>query len=287
MSAAARRCRRRPRTWTRVFAPCVFFLVVFVAAGEARGQSRGSILVQSTTSAENSGLYDFILPRFRAESGWSVRVVAVGSGQALRNARDGNADLVIVHDPAAEEEFVSAGFGVARHPFMYNDYVLVGPGRDPAAVRDAASAADAFGRIAAAGVTFISRGDDSGTHRRELGLWGLDVGGEWYRESGSGMGATLNLAVALDGYTLSDRATWAAFANKGGLEILYEERGGGGGGDLFNQYSVIRVSPELHPHVEGGGAAEFVGWLLSAGGREAIEAFRVGGEQVFFANSEE
>jgi tungstate transport system substrate-binding protein len=241
------------------------------------------ILVQSTTSTESSGLFDHILPMFTAETGIEVRVVAVGTGQAIKNAERGDGDVLLVHARAAEDRFVAEGFGVARHDVMYNDFVIVGPQDDPADVSGLSDPVEAFGRIAAAGAPFVSRGDDSGTHKAELALWeeaAVDAGaasGAWYREAGSGMGATLNMSASMNAYTLADRGSWAAFGNKGNLVVHVEddER-------LANPYGVILVNPEKHPNVKADLGQEFIDWLTGPQGQQAIASFRIDGEQVFF-----
>ena len=246
-----------------------------------------AIIVQSTTSTENSGLYEAILPEFEAATGIEVRVVAVGTGQALRNAQNCDGDMLVVHAKPAEEDFVAAGYGLARHDLMYNDFVLVGPAADPAGVAKAESASAALDRIANAAFPFTSRGDRSGTHQAELRLWeaaGVDAvaaSGTWYLETGSGMGATLNAAVALGAYALTDRGTWIAFQNKGGAAVLYE-----GDPALFNQYGVIVVSPEHCPNTALSEAEAFRDWLLGAEGQAAIAAFEIAGTQLFFPNAE-
>ena len=258
---------------------------LLVACGAAAAQDT-SILVQSTTSTANSGLYDHLLPHFEEGAGVRVNVVAVGTGQAIENARNCDGDVLLVHAEEAEEAFVAEGMGVARHDLMFNDFVLVGPEGDPAGVGGMEDAAAALARIAEARAPFASRGDESGTHVKEMALWegaGVDptgASGEWYRETGSGMGATLNAAVGMEAYALSDRATWIAFANKGDLEVLVE-----GDDALFNQYGVIAVSPELCPDVNAEGAQAFVDWLLSDEGQGAIASYRLGGEQLFFPNA--
>ena len=206
----------------------------------------GLLLLQSTTSTVNSGLLDAILPRFTEQTGISVRVVASGTGQALRNAKNGDADLVLVHAKRDEEKFVAEGYGLARFDLMYNDFVVVGPPDDPAGVRQTQSATQALSKIAAAGVYFVSRGDESGTHKKEMHLWELTdrdlsevIRRPWYLESGAGMGATLNIAINKQAYTLSDRGTWIRFGNKGDFEILFE-----GGEELFNPYGLILVNPK-------------------------------------------
>ncbi len=244
------------------------------------------IIVQSTTSTRNSGLYDALLPRFTAVAGIGVRVVAVGTGQAIRNARNCDGDVRLVHARPAEEAFVAAGYGVARADVMHNDFVIVGPAADPAGVAGSRDAAAALASIREAGAFFASRGDGSGTHEAELALWraaGIDPAAEsggWYRETGSGMGATLNLAVGMGAYTLSDRATWIAFANKGGHRIAVA-----GDPAMFNQYGVILVSPERCPNVKDAAGQRFIDWLLSGEGQAAIAAYRRGGRQLFFPNA--
>jgi tungstate transport system substrate-binding protein len=242
-----------------------------------------AIVLASTTSTEQSGLLDHILPLFREATGIEVRVVAQGTGQALRTAARGDADMVLVHDRESEERFVADGHGVERHEVMYNDYVLVGPSDDPAGVRGLGDAAMALARLAERELTFVSRGDDSGTHKAELRLWetaGIPPEGRWYRETGSGMGPTLNIAAAMDAYTLTDRGTWLSFANRQNLEILVE-----GDERLLNPYGVILVSPEPHPHVEAEAGRAFIDWLVSEAGQEAIASYRVQGEQLFFPSA--
>ncbi|RMH48633.1 MAG: extracellular solute-binding protein [Alphaproteobacteria bacterium] len=256
------------------------------ALSAAPAAARDFIVLQSTTSTQNSGLLDAILPIFTARTGIEVRVVAVGTGQALRNARNGDGDVVLVHARAAEDAFVAEGWGIDRRDVMYNDFVVVGPEADPAGVKGAADVLEAFRRIARARAAFASRGDDSGTHKRELALWqaaGVDIAaesGRWYLETGSGMGATLNLAAGVGAYTLTDRATWLSFGNRRGLRLLFE-----GDPRLFNQYGVIRVNPARHPHVNAEGAKAFVDWLTGPEGQAAIAAYRLNGVQLFFPNA--
>jgi tungstate transport system substrate-binding protein len=244
------------------------------------------ITVASTTSTENSGLFGFILPKFQQATGIEVRVVAVGTGQAIKNAERGDADVLFVHHKPSEDQFVAQGFGVERHDVMYNDYVLLGPQTDPAGIKGMKDAVVALAQIAAKQVPFVSRGDDSGTHRLELSLWeaaGIEVkkaSGSWYREAGSGMGATLNTASGLDGYTISDRGTWISFKNKGGLAMLVE-----GDSRLFNQYGVILVNPAKHTHVKAKDGQAFIDWLISDQGQQSIAEFRIEGEQLFFPNA--
>ena len=251
------------------------------AAGSALASDY--IIVQSTTSTANSGLYEAILPRFRAQSGTEVRVVAVGTGQALKNAANCDGDVLLVHARAAEQEFVTSGFGTARFDVMYNDFVLVGPSGDPAGVAQTQSAADALDRIAERQAVFVSRGDDSGTHKAETGLWRTAPDAQssrWYRELGAGMGATLNAAVAMGAYTLTDRATWLSFGNRGAHQVLLE-----GDPALFNQYGVIAVSPEHCPRVKADAAQGFVDWLIGPDGQSAIAAFQINGTQLFVPNA--
>lgn len=255
-------------------------LIALFAAAPAKAEF---ILVQSTTSTENSGLFDHILPQFTAETGIEVRVVAVGTGQAIRNAERGDGDVLLVHDREAEEAFVADGFGVEHHEVMSNDYVIVGPQSDPAGIAGTSDPAKAFGRIAAAAAPFVSRGDDSGTHKAELALWdeaGIDAhaaSGGWYREAGTGMGPTLNIAAGMDAYALTDRASWAAFGNKGNLEIVVE-----GDERLANPYGVILVNPHKHPNVKADLGQTFIDWLTGPRGQGAIAAFEIDGEQLFF-----
>lgn len=245
-----------------------------------------TILVQSTTSTQNSGLYDHLLPMFKAETGIEVRVVAVGTGQAIRNARNGDADVLLVHAKGAEEAFVADGWGVSRADLMYNDFVLVGPPEDPAALFGMSDVVSALQQLARQTAIFASRGDDSGTHKAEMRLWreaGIDAAaasGTWYRETGSGMGATLNVGIAMGAYVLTDRATWIAFANKGDHRIVVQ-----GDPRLFNQYGVILVNPAKHPHVNAAAAQRFIDWMLSPTGQAAIAEYRIDGQQLFFPNA--
>ena len=244
------------------------------------------IIVQSTTSTQNSGLFDHILPKFIEKTGIEVRMVAVGTGQALMNARNGDADVVLVHSKPDEEKFVAEGWGVKRHDVMYNDFVIVGPKADPAGVAGLKDADQALEKIAEAKAPFASRGDNSGTHKAELRLWaktGVDPGessGDWYLETGSGMGATLNTAVGKRAYTLTDRGTWLSFANKDDFEVLVE-----GDPKLFNQYGVILVNPEKHPRVKAEKGQAFVDWLTSSEGQKAIASYKIDGQQLFFPNA--
>ena len=246
----------------------------------------GFIIVQSTTSTQNSGLYDHLLPTFRQATDIEVRVVAVGTGQAIRNARNGDGDVLLVHAREAEEQFVAEGYGVERFDLMYNDFVLVGPKSDPAGIKGYADVSAAFSTIASGEHIFASRGDDSGTHRKEQALWRgarvdpVAASGRWYRETGSGMGATLNVAVGIGAYTLTDRATWTKFGNKGEHVILVEADD-----RLFNQYGVILVNQAVHPNVKAELGQTFIDWLLSSEGQEAIADYKVDGEALFVPNA--
>ncbi len=244
------------------------------------------ITVASTTSTENSGLFSHLLPLFQQESGIAVRVVAVGTGQALAVAQRGDADVLLVHHTPSEEQFVAEGFGVARFGVMYNDFIVLGPQSDPAGVRGLRDVAAALGQIAAQRAVFLSRGDESGTHKLERSLWeaaGVNVATAreaWYRETGAGMGATLNTASSLNAYTLSDRGTWLSFQNRGDLAIMVA-----GDPRLFNQYGVMLVNPARHSHIKAQDGQAFIHWLLSDKGQQAIAAFRIAGEQAFVPNA--
>ena len=259
--------------------------VLGLVAGEAVADGE-FIVLQSTTSTRNSGLFDRILPLFTRASGIEVRVVAVGTGQAIGNAANGDGDVLLVHARDAEEAFVAEGYGVERFDLMYNDFVILGPSSDPAGIGGMAEAPAALAAIARAGARFVSRGDDSGTHRKERALWrtaGIDPvawSGAWYLEAGSGMGATLNMAAGLDAYVLSDRATWIVFGNKGDLALHVE-----GDDDLFNQYGVTLVNPEKFGHVKAAAGQAFIDWLLSDVGQAAIASHKVDGWQLFFPNA--
>jgi len=253
-----------------------------VCAGASSAEER-FITLASTTSTEQSGLFDYILPIFRKASGINVRVVAVGTGQALAIGARGDADALLVHDRVGEDKFVAEGNGIDRRDVMFNDFVLVGPKADPAHVRGLKDAREALKRIASAQASFASRGDDSGTNRLELRLWkaaAIDVknaGSGWYRELGSGMGPTLNTSAGLDAYTLTDRATWANFSNRGSLEIMLE-----GDTALFNPYGSILVNPAKFPNVKAADARRWHEWLTSQAGRAAISSYKIKGEQLFF-----
>ncbi len=242
-----------------------------------------SIVVSSTTSTEQSGLFAHLLPAFKKASGIDVKVVALGTGQALDMARRGDADVVFVHDQAAEEKFVAEGFGLKRLPVMYNDFVLIGPKADPAGTRGKDIVA-ALGKLAAANAAFVSRGDKSGTHAAELRFWkiaNLDAAkGSGYRECGCGMGPALNIAASQGAYVLADRGTWLNFKNRADLAVLVE-----GDQRLFNQYGVMVVNPARHAHVKQTDAQKFVDWVTSAPGQAVIADYKIGGEQLFFPNA--
>jgi tungstate transport system substrate-binding protein len=246
----------------------------------------GFVTVASTTSTEQSGLLKHLLPMFEKKTGVQVRVVALGTGQALDMGRRGDADVVFVHARALEEKFVAEGYGVKRFEVMYNDFVLVGPKSDPAKVAGSKDIVAAFRNIKAAQAPFVSRGDNSGTHYAELELWkaaGVDIAkekGPWYRETGSGMGPALNSASAMNAYVLADRGTWLSFKNRGGLTVSVE-----GDRRLFNQYGVILVNPARHPSVKRDLGQAFIDWLISPDGQRAIADYKIGGEQLFFPNA--
>ena len=262
----------------RVFA--VFLLALPVHAQQKY------ITVASTTSTEQSGLFGHLLPAFEQDTGIKVRVVAVGTGQALDIGRRGDADVVFVHDRAAEEKFMSEGQGIRRIPVMYNDFVLIGPKADPAKVAGSKDILEALRKIAAANAPFVSRGDHSGTHAAELRYWkdaGIDlekVKGPWSRDTGSGMGPALNTAASLNAYILADRGTWLSFKNRGELAIAVQ-----GDKRLFNQYGVMLVNPDKHPNVKKELGQTFIDWLVSARGQATIAAYKIDGEQLFFPNA--
>jgi tungstate transport system substrate-binding protein len=259
-------------------------LLLAAVACSAQAQER-HIVMASTTSTEQSGLFGHLLPLFKQASGIDVRVVAVGTGQALDIGRRGDADIVFVHDQVAEEKFVAEGWSTKRLPVMYNDFVLIGPKADPAGARGRDIAA-ALGKLAKANQPFVSRGDKSGTHAAELRLWkgaGTDIAAakpNGYRDCGCGMGPALNMASSLNGYVLADRGTWLAFKNRGELAILVE-----GDRTLFNQYGVMVVNPAKHPQVKAALAQAFADWVVSPAGQAAIASYKIGGEQLFFPNA--
>ena len=254
--------------------------IVFVVGGAAHAQS---ITMASTTSTEQSGLFGYLLPEFKKASGLDVKVVALGTGQALDTARRGDADVLFVHDQVAEEKFVADGWGVKRYPVMYNDFILVGPQNDPAGVKGK-DIVEALKKLAAGNGDFVSRGDKSGTHAAELRYWklaGADAAkGSGYKECGCGMGPALNIAASSGAYALADRGTWLNFKNRADLAVLVE-----GDTRLFNQYGVMVVNPARHPHVKAQDAQKFVDWVVSPAGQAAIANYKIGGEQLFFPNA--
>jgi tungstate transport system substrate-binding protein len=270
----------------KIFLPLSIVVACLMADTFIARAAERFITVASTTSTENSGLFRHLLPLFQQDTGIEVRVVAVGTGQAIELAQRGDADVLFVHHKPSEEKFVAEGFGVARFDVMYNDFVVVGPHTDPAGVKGMTDVAAALAQVAAKQAIFVSRGDNSGTHKLELSLWqaaGVNVSaasGTWYREVGAGMGATLNTASGLGAYSLTDRGTWISFKNRGNLAILIE-----GDSRLFNQYGVMLVNPKKHPHVKASDGQAFIDWLLSDKGQQAIAAFHIEGEQAFFPNA--
>src|SRR5216684_2727025 len=265
---------------------CLIAVVLIVSFGASALAQDKSIVVASTTSTQDSGLFGHILPLFKAKTGIDVKVVAQGTGQALDTGRRGDADVVFVHARAAEEKFVGEGAGVKRFPVMYNDFVLIGPKSDPAGVKGTKDIVAALKAIQAKAAPFVSRGDRSGTHQAELALWkdaGIDIAankGPWYRDIGQGMGAALNTAAAMNAYVLSDRGTWIAFRNRGDLVLAVE-----GDQRLFNQYGVILVNPAKHPHVKKELGQAFIDWLVSPAGQKAIADYKIDGQQLFFPNA--
>ncbi len=263
-----------------IIAALIAVLFAFPAAAEK------FITLVGTTSTDNSGLYDKILPLFIARTGIKVRVVSVGTGRAINIARNGDADVLLVHHRPSEDKFVADGYGVKRYDVMYNDFIIVGPENDPANIWGLKSVVDGLAQIASTKNSFVSRGDDSGTHKKELSIWklaGVDAAkasGTWYREAGAGMGATLNTAAAMPAYTLSDRGTWLKFENRGGLRLLAEN-------DplLLNPYGVILINPKRHPHVKAKMGQAFIDWITGPEGQAAIKAYRIKGRQAFFPNA--
>ena len=256
-------------------------VLLLLALGTAHAQS--SLVMASTTSTEQSGLFGHLLPVFTKATGVEVKVVALGTGQAIDMGRRGDADVLFVHDQPAEEKFVAEGFALKRFPVMYNDFVLIGPAADPARVKGA-DIVQALAKVAAANAAFVSRGDKSGTHAAELRFWKLgatpEAKGTQYRECGCGMGPALNIASATGAYVLSDSATWLSFKNRADLQILVQ-----GDARLFNQYGVLAVNPVRHPHVKAAEAQKFVDWVLSPAGQASIAAYRIEGQQLFFPNA--
>jgi tungstate transport system substrate-binding protein len=262
----------------------IAIVVLALLNGQAWAQDQ-SIVVASTTSTQDSGLFGYLLPIVKQKTGIEVKVLAQGTGQALDTARRGDADVVFVHAKSAEQKFLSEGFGVKRYPVMYNDFVLIGPKDDPAGIRGK-DVLTALQTIRTSAAPFVSRGDRSGTHIAELSLWksaGIDIAkdhGPWYKEIGQGMGAALNMASASNAYVLSDRGTWLAFQNRGNLVVLVE-----GDKRLFNQYGVMLVNPEKHPTVKKEAGQRFIDWLISPEGQTAIAGYKINGQQLFYPNA--
>jgi len=271
------------RSFQRLAATAV--ILVGMVGGAAAADK--FITVASTTSTEHSGLFNYLLPKFKAKTGIDVHVIAQGTGQALDTGKRGDADVVFVHAPAAEQKWIAEGWGVKRYKVMYNDFVVVGPKSDPAGVKGMKDVIGAFKKIAASKQPFASRGDDSGTNKKELQLWkdaAIDVkkaSGTWYRETGSGMGPTLNISAAMNAYTLTDRGTWLYFKNRRDLDILVE-----GDKNLFNQYGVALVNPARHPNVKVKEGQAFIDWLISPEGQKVISEYKINGQQLFYPDAE-
>lgn len=270
----------------RRFTLALILAAATIAAAPATAQEK-SIVVSSTTSTTDSGLFNYILPLFKAKTGIDVKVVSQGTGQALDTGRRGDSDVVFVHAKGQEEKFVAEGFGVKRFPVMYNDFVLIGPKSDPAGIKGSKDIVAALKAVQAKKAAFISRGDKSGTHTAELNLWkqaGIDIAGggkgDWYKEIGQGMGAALNQASASNSYVLSDRGSWLNFKNRGELDIVVE-----GDNKLFNQYGVILVNPDKHKHVKKDLGQAFIDWLVSPEGQKAISDYKINGQPLFFPNA--
>jgi tungstate transport system substrate-binding protein len=262
-------------------------LLLLITASMAHADENFFITLSSTTSTDNSGLLEYLIPKFKNKTGINVRVIAVGTGRALQLGERGDADIVLVHHKTSEETFIEKGFGINRRDVMYNDYVIVGPKNDPAKIKNLKHAADAFKLISQKKVPFVSRGDDSGTHKKEIELWSLAEvdaeknSGDWYREAGAGMGATLNIANGMNAYTMTDRGTWLSFKNRDDLTLLFENDP-----PLFNQYGVILVNPVRHGHIKYQQAKRFSDWLISSEGQQAIAEFTLEDQQLFFPNAQ-
>lgn len=265
----------------------IITLAILINISTVFAEENMFITLSSTTSTDNSGLLDYIIPKFKDKTGIDVRVIAVGTGRALQLGERGDADIVLVHHKTSEEKFIENGFGIERRDVMYNDYVIVGPTKDPAKIQKVKAASQAFNRISKHSVPFVSRGDDSGTHKKELEIWSLTKiniqqhSGDWYREAGAGMGATLNIANGMNAYTMTDRGTWLSFKNRDDLTLLFENDP-----PLFNQYGVILVNPERHAHIKYQQAKQFSDWLISNEGQQAIAEFTLEDQQLFFPNAQ-
>jgi len=272
--------RNFKRSWRSALVAIAQAATIFVAGGVASAQV---IVMASTTSTEQSGLFGHLLPAFKQASGIDIKVVALGTGQALDMGRRGDADVLFVHDQVAEEKLVADGFAVKRYPVMYNDFVLIGPKADPAGV-SGKDIVQALKKLAVGNGPFVSRGDKSGTHAAELRYWkaagASESKGAGYKECGCGMGPALNMAAGTGAYVLADRGTWLSFKNRGDLAVLVE-----GDSKLFNQYGVMVVNPAKHPHVKAAEAQKFVDWVVSPSGQSAIASYQIGGEQLFFPNA--
>ena len=264
----------------------VLLMALALSAASPASLAQDFITVASPTSTEQSGLFKHLLPAYEKKTGVQVRVVALGTGQALDMGKRGDADVVFVHARSLEDKFIAEGYGVERFPVMYNDFVLIGPKSDPAKIGGGKDTLEALRKIKAASAPFVSRGDKSGTHTAELALWkqaGIDIAkekGPWYRDTGQGMGPALNTASSMNGYILADRGTWISFKNRGDLAILVE-----GDKRLFNQYGVILVSPAKHAHIKKDLGQAFIDWVVSPEGQRAIADYKIGGEQLFFPNA--
>ncbi len=267
---------------------CLIAVAASVVLGASALAQDRSIVVSSTTSTEDSGLFRHVLPLFKAKTGIEVRVVSQGTGQALDTGRRGDADVVFVHAKAQEQKFVAEGFGVKRYPVMYNDFILIGPNSDPAGIKGSKDIVAALKTLKDKGIAFISRSDRSGTHQAEINLWqiaSINIAvekGPWYKEIGQGMGAALNTAAASNAYVLADRGTWLSFKNKGDLVIAVE-----GDKRLFNQYGVILVNPQKHPGVKNQLGQQFIDWLVSPDGQKAIGDYKIDGQQLFYPNADD
>lgn len=280
---------RRPRDLQALVGLIACWLAFAAGAattGPSKAEPQDFITVASTTSTQNSGLFAHVLPIFEKDTGIKVRVVAVGTGQAIEIAKRGDADVLLVHHTKSERAFVKDGYGVARHDVMYNDFVIVGPRDDPAEIAGEKDVPAAFARIARKRATFVSRSDNSGTHKREMEIWELAKhdprpdSGTWYLETGSGMGTALNIAAGKNAYTLTDRGTWLSFKNRGDLRILVEHDK-----RLFNPYGIILVNPDRHPHVKANAGQTFVDWIISPAGQAAIASYKRNGQQLFHPNA--
>ena len=258
-------------------------IIIFSMLISSMSYASDSLIVASTTSTDNSGFYQYILPIFEKKTGIKVKIIAQGTGQAIETARRGDADILFVHHKPSELKFIANGFGIKRYPVMYNDFIIIGPKNDPADLKHSNTIEMAFQNIARTKQEFISRGDDSGTNKKELRLWAnanITPQGKWYIQSGSGMGATLNMVSASNAYTISDRSTWLSFNNKGDLGIVFE-----GSKKLFNQYSIISVNPKKHPHIKMKKGQAFIDWFISAEGQKHIMNFKIKGQQAFFPDA--